>query len=64
MAEGRQRAAWQHTSLLAAPAWNAGRDPKKKPLKPSDFDPFAARDSKAPKLGMADLETAFRSICK
>lgn len=41
MAEGRNRAHWQHTSSVLALLANAHRDPKKtpRPFKPSDFDP-------------------------
>ncbi len=58
MAIGKERAAWQHTSLLAAPLWQAIRDPKKKPLTPADFDPFAPAKSAAPQ-GIDDLRIAF-----
>ncbi|MBE3133285.1 MAG: hypothetical protein IMZ55_07410 [Acidobacteria bacterium] len=43
MAEGRDRAAWQHTSAVLAMMANANRDAKKhpRPFVPADFDPYA-----------------------
>ncbi|MEQ9616666.1 MAG: hypothetical protein RLN60_01385 [Phycisphaerales bacterium] len=46
MAEARQRSEWARTSTLMALIANANRDPKKtRAFKPSDFDPFAGRQS-------------------
>lgn len=47
MAEARQSAAWDRTSLLCALIANASRDPKKgRPYKPADFNPYAASQPK------------------
>jgi hypothetical protein len=44
MAEGRQRHDWSVASALMALIANTQRDPRKgRPLRASDFDPFAAR---------------------
>ena len=43
MAEGRCREAWTHTSMVLALVANVNRDPKKtRPLRPADFNPYAA----------------------
>ena len=45
MAEGLGRERWAHTSILCALIANANRDPKRgRPLKPSDFDPYARQE--------------------
>jgi hypothetical protein len=42
MADGRQRAAWGHTSTLLAMLANVNRDPKKsRKFRPADFDPYS-----------------------
>lgn len=47
MAEGRGRQSWAHTSALLALIANVNRDPKKtRPFKPSDFDPYSAKDKR------------------
>lgn len=45
MAEGRNRAHWQHTSSVLALFANAHRDPRKRarPFRPDDFDPTRKR---------------------
>jgi hypothetical protein len=58
MAEGRQRSEWGQTSLLAAGIFRQTADPKKKPPKPSDFDPFHAKDETPLPLNAGDLKTA------
>lgn len=41
MAERRDEADWERTSLLATMIANANRDPRKHgPFKPSDFNPY------------------------
>jgi len=52
MAEGRGKAEWSQTSLLAAVIANCHRNPKKPALKPADFNPYlrAASAKRAPKL--------------
>ncbi len=48
MAEARERSDWARTSALLALIANAHRDAKKtRPFKPSDFDPYGRRESKA-----------------
>jgi hypothetical protein len=43
MADGRQRAAWGHTSSVLAMLANVNRDPKKsRRFRPSDFDPYSS----------------------
>jgi hypothetical protein len=45
MAEARGREAWKHTSSVLALIANVYRDPKKHgPFKPSDFDPYRAKE--------------------
>jgi len=58
MAEARQRAEWCQTSALMALLANCHRDPKKSPVKPADFNPFATR-TKAPKVGVGILKDIF-----
>lgn len=43
MAEGKQRAAWSHTSALLAMLANVNRGKKSKTFKPGDFDPYDKR---------------------
>jgi len=46
MAEAREHSEWARTSTLLALIANAHRDAKKtRAFKPSDFDPFARRQS-------------------
>ncbi|MCL4193729.1 MAG: hypothetical protein KJZ87_18470 [Thermoguttaceae bacterium] len=40
MADGRQRAAWNHTAQVLAMLYNAYRDRRTKALAPSDFHPY------------------------
>jgi hypothetical protein len=62
MAEGRQRAAWQHTSLLAAPLWQQAFPRRnKKPYEPSEFDPFGRELTQAAALGVGELKKAFQA---
>jgi hypothetical protein len=42
MAEGRGRAAWDIASSLMALVANCHRDPKRRPFRPRDFNPWAA----------------------
>ena len=47
MAEGHAKDAWQHTANLMALIANVNRDPKKKrPFKPSDFNPTISKQSR------------------
>lgn len=57
MAEGRQRQAWQHTSMLAAGIYRMSCDPKKPP-KPHHFNPFHEEQKSEPVMGIGDLRTA------
>lgn len=66
MAEGRDGAEWERTSLLAMLIANANRDPKKHgPFKPSDFNPYSLavrrRAARADRLpgGFGMLRTVF-----
>ncbi len=65
MAEARGRESWAHTSALLALIANVNRDPKKtRPFKPSDFDPYSARDRRDAAIevkDMAFLKDAFTS---
>jgi hypothetical protein len=60
MAEARGREAWAHTSAILALIANVNRDPKKtKAFKPSDFDPYAAKDKRdeAIEVNRENIET-------
>jgi hypothetical protein len=64
MAEARQRAAWNHTSVLLATLVNINRDPKKgRAAKPADFNPFAERpkapSAPPPKADISILKSIF-----
>jgi len=60
MAEARERSEWARTSALLALIANAHRDPKKtRAFKPSDFDPFARRQSSTTN-DMAALRAMFQ----
>lgn len=45
MVRARLREQWEHTSLLAAPLFNAIRDPHRRPTPyaPADFNPYAEK---------------------
>ena len=59
MSEGRQRHDWGIASTLLALIANVNRDPKRsRSLKPSDFDPFAARQP-VPKVPVTVLKDVF-----
>lgn len=47
MAKARRKEAWSHTSHMLALIANCHRDPKKKALVPSDFNPH---EDKAPRV--------------
>lgn len=55
MFEGRERAAWKHTSILAAGIYNWIRSDKDRPqpFTPADFDPYAEHESRDRKSGIA-----------
>jgi hypothetical protein len=50
MAEGRSRAAWDHTAYVVATLANVHRDPKKRPrpYEPEDFHPLRRRARRTP----------------
>ena len=56
MAEGRGREGWAHTSAILALIANVNRDPKKtRPFKPSDFDPYSAKDRREDAIEVSDM---------
>ena len=56
MAEARWLEAWGHTSAVLALIANVNRDPKKtRPFKPSDFDPYSARDKRDEAIEVKDM---------
>lgn len=60
MAEARERSEWARISTLLALIANAHRDSKKtRAFKPSDFDPFARRQSNTTN-DMAGLRAVFQ----
>jgi hypothetical protein len=63
MAEARGRDNWAHTSAILALVANVNRDPKKtRAYKPSDFDPYSAREKRDEAIEvtqMAVLKDAF-----
>lgn len=62
MLDGRQRHDWSIAASLMAVIANANRDPKRgRPLRPSDFDPFAkpARTPTAAKVSVSVLKDVF-----
>ncbi|NLY01521.1 MAG: hypothetical protein GXY83_35970 [Rhodopirellula sp.] len=57
MAEGRGRQSWAHTSAILALIANVNRDPKKtRPFKPSDFDPYSAKDKRDAAIEVKDMD--------
>jgi hypothetical protein len=57
MAEARGREAWSHTSAILALIANVNRDPKKtRPFKPSDFDPYSAKDRRDAAIEVTDMD--------
>lgn len=57
MAEARGREAWGHTAAILALIANVNRDPKKtRPFKPSDFDPYSARDRRDAAIEVKDMD--------
>lgn len=65
MAEARGRECWAHTSAILTLIANVNRDPKKtRPFKPSDFDPYSAKDRRENAIEVSDmavLRDAFNS---
>ena len=56
MAEARGRESWAHTSAVLALIANVNRDPKKtRPFKPSDFDPYSAKDRREEAIEVKDM---------
>jgi len=56
MAEARGREGWAHTSAILALIANVNRDPKKtRPFKPSDFDPYSAKDRRDEAIEVKDM---------
>ena len=56
MAEARGRDNWVHTSAILALIANVNRDPKKtRPYKPSDFDPYSAKDKRDEVIEVTDM---------
>lgn len=56
MAEARGRDNWAHTSAVLALVANVNRDPKKtRAYKPSDFDPYSARDKRDEAIEVTDM---------
>ncbi len=56
MAEARGRDNWAHTSAALALVANVNRDPKKtRAYKPSDFDPYSARDKRDEAIEVTDM---------
>lgn len=56
MAEARGRDAWAHTSAVMTLIANVNRDPKKtRPFKPSDFDPYSAKDRRENAIEVSDM---------
>jgi hypothetical protein len=56
MAEGRGRQSWAHTSAILTLIANVNRDPKKtRPFKPSDFDPYSAKDKRDAAIEVNDM---------
>ena len=61
MLDGRQRHDWSLASSIMAVIANTNRDPKRsRPIKPSDFDPFAKQSRAAPvKVDVSVLKDVF-----
>ncbi|HPD17392.1 MAG TPA: hypothetical protein PLE19_20840 [Planctomycetota bacterium] len=56
MAEARGRDNWAHTSAILALVANVNRDPKKtRAYKPSDFDPYTAKDRRDEAIEVTDM---------
>jgi hypothetical protein len=56
MAEARGRDNWAHTSAVLALVANVNRDPKKtRAYKPSDFDPYSAKDKRDEAIEVTDM---------
>jgi len=62
MLDGKQRHDWSIASSIMAVIANTNRDPKRsRPIKPSDFDPFAkqSRSSAPLKVDVSVLKDVF-----
>jgi hypothetical protein len=59
MVDARQRDNWDHTSMLLALTANCNRDPKKRPLKPDDFNPFAVAKKTNQHVELAQMKAMF-----
>jgi len=66
MAQGRQKAEWARTSLLAAIGANPYRDTKKrkKPYSPNDFNPFGDDKPVAKKPKMKISVLCLKGLCR
>jgi len=65
MADGRGRGNWAIASSIMAAIANVFRDPKKRPARPSDFDPYARQNAAADAIrldSMAPLRARFESM--
>lgn len=60
MANGRSRSLWDHTSHLMALIANVNRDPKKKPIDPSVFNPHPEAAVKKAGVGPKQKISAFK----
>ena len=56
MPEARERESWAHTSVILTLIANVNRDPMKtRPFKPSDFDPYSAKDGRDAAIEVKDM---------
>lgn len=65
MAQGRQRAQWERTALLAAIGANPYRDAKKhkRPFAPSEFNPFSNQPTKPEKPKIKISVECLKGLC-
>jgi hypothetical protein len=59
MAEGRSRAAWNHTASIMALLANINRDPRRRsqPYKPEEFTPHASRNIAPVPVKQVDMKS-------
>lgn len=55
MAEGRSRAAWEHTSSILAAIGNVFRGKNSRALKPSDMNPYTQKKIRVTKDTIGDI---------
>jgi len=64
MAEGRSRAAWDHTAALLSMLANVNRDPKGRGYSPAEFHPYHQRTDREPDIRCKDGNESMAVLAK